>query len=151
MNNNDFESDLPEDLKLGLYFIFVDGEIKKVGLWEWIQWFDDIENRRIDYTDISNEPNYPDGNYISTVCIGMGYAGSEGLPMLFETMVFGGKYDSCGWKYATYGEAKQGHWRIVDCIRRGEKPFVEFGEKPPFELFMEMLAPEESEDEREDS
>lgn len=128
------------------HFIFVNGKIKSVSLLEWDRWFGVFENRVIDRTDISNEPNYPGGDFISTVFIGLDsqFEIDEILdgthkPFLFETMVFGGKYNERGWKYASYLEAKKGHWEIVDCIRRGEAPQVSFGERPWIEYFFEMF------------
>jgi len=145
-----FDEWVPEELRpwfesrmrrlSGGHFILVDGKIKEVSLMEWARWFEDFENRRVDRTDISNEPNYPGGDYISTVFLGLDHNFSGGeRPILFETMVFGGEYSQRGWRYASYGEAKQGHWQIVDCIKNGEPPYVHFGERPAIEYFFEML------------
>ena len=133
------------------HFILVNGKIKKVSLMEWALWFEDFETRKIDYTDISDESLYPEGDMISTVFLGLDHGfGETDKPILFETMVFGGKYDNRGWRYASYGEAKQGHWHIVDCIRSGKPPSVDFGQRPWFELFMDMFENEEEEEEEED-
>ena len=38
------------------------------------------------------------------------------LPVLFETMVFGGEYDDYQERYHTYDEAEEGHKRIVEMV-----------------------------------
>ena len=128
-----------DKLRFG-HYILVNGKIKEASLLEWAQWFENIENRRIDYTEIS------EGVFVSTVFLGIG-----GATDLFESMVMGGKYANKGWKYNSYGEAKKGHWQIVDCIRRGEPPLVEFGERPFIELFLEMFKEEEEEEDDENN
>jgi hypothetical protein len=126
-------------------YILINGKIQKASYDEFNEWNSNFENRVIDRTDITNEPNYSDGRFISTVFLGIDHnfsakiSGSDEPAILFETMVFGGKYDNCGWRYSTYGQAKIGHWKIVDCIREGRKPEVEFGERPFFETFLEMI------------
>lgn len=44
----------------------------------------------------------------------------EGPPLLFETMVFGGPEEGDGYteRYATWNEAKEGHDRIVEAVRK---------------------------------
>jgi hypothetical protein len=46
----------------------------------------------------------------------------DGQPLLFETMIFGGKYDNDMWRYTTWNEAKAGHERIVNCLKEGINP-----------------------------
>jgi len=46
---------------------------------------------------------------ISTVFLGVDYQFGEGPPILFETMVFGGKLDSEMERYETWDEAEAGH------------------------------------------
>ena len=57
---------------------------------------------------------------ISTVFIGLDHQfGDEGPPLLFETMVFGGKHDEDLERYFTWQEAEEGHKRFVKKIRKG--------------------------------
>lgn len=134
------------------YYILKNGKIKKCSLEEWFDWWRAEENRRIDLTDISNLPNYPGGQIISTVFLGIDHNfnftefDEEHVPILFETMVFGGKYSGRAWRYSSYGEAKRGHWIIVDQIRNGNPPEVKFGERPSIELFLEMFKDDEEEE-----
>lgn len=135
-----------EKRKMGFeYSILVNGKIRLVSMMEWFNWFANIKNRRIDYTDISNCKNYPNGEFVSTIFLGCDFKFKdadefiENKPMLFETMVFGGKYNQRGWQYSTFGEAKRGHYTIVKCIENNEKPYVNYGERPFMELFLEMF------------
>ncbi len=134
------------------YFVLVNGKIKPATLFEWCRWFEDDKLRRVDLTDISNEPNYPGGDRISTVCLGLDHNHDfdpylTHIPILFETMVFGGEYNNRMWRYATYGEAKIGHWQFVDCIRAGKRPEVNVGERPFIDFFFEMWEEKKEEDE----
>ncbi len=52
---------------------------------------------------------------ISTVFLGINHSmeSSNVNPILFETMVFEGKYDQEMWRYCTYEEAVKGHIKVV--------------------------------------
>jgi hypothetical protein len=50
---------------------------------------------------------------ISTVWLGIDHAYSGGPPIIFETLVFGGKHADDGERYATEAEAIEGHDRWV--------------------------------------
>ena len=54
---------------------------------------------------------------VSTVFLGLDHAFGSGPPMLFETMVFGGKYSDEQWRYSTWDEALEGHWKAVAMVR----------------------------------
>ena len=55
-----------------------------------------------------------DGVRVSTAFLGLdhNYRG-EGPPLLFETMVFGGKHDGCQWRCSTWLEAQDQHMMVV--------------------------------------
>lgn len=57
------------------------------------------------------------GVKVSTVFLGLDHNFGSGPPLLFETMVFGGKYDQEQWRYSTWDEAEQGHKRIVEEVK----------------------------------
>jgi hypothetical protein len=66
-----------------------------------------------------------DDQRISTVFLTMDHNWSteeDAVPILFETMIFGGPYDTEMWRYSTYDEAKAGHDRIVNCLKEGTNP-----------------------------
>lgn len=54
---------------------------------------------------------------ISTVFLGMDHSFGCGPPLLFETMVFGGKMDQEQDRCTTWDEAEKMHRRMVDRVR----------------------------------
>ena len=46
---------------------------------------------------------------VSTVFLGMDHNWGEGPPLLFKTMIFGGKNDEYQERYSTWEEAEEGH------------------------------------------
>lgn len=88
----------------------------------WVMWFEKtpIEERRVDLTEIA------EGISVSTVFLGMNYNfNPEGVPLVYETMIFGGECDEYQWRYATLGEAKAGHWAAVELARNALKTATE--------------------------
>lgn len=76
---------------------------------DWAKWFENIENRRVADTPIDAP-----GAHVSTVFLGMDHGrGSDGKPVLYETLVFGGPLDSEMWRYRTWAEAEAGHLAAV--------------------------------------
>lgn len=64
-----------------------------------------------------------DGQRVSTVFLHLDHNWDpEGQPVLFETMIFGGEYDEEMWRYCTWNEAKEGHDKIVHCLKHGINP-----------------------------
>lgn len=58
----------------------------------------------------------PEGKeiYISTTFLGLDHSHAiTGPPILYETMIFGGKYDETQWRYSTWEEASLGHKAAV--------------------------------------
>ena len=53
---------------------------------------------------------------ISTVFLGLDHSTLNYGPVLFETMVFGGKYDQWGKRYSFYEDSLKGHERTVQAI-----------------------------------
>ena len=59
---------------------------------------------------------------VSTIFLGLDHNFlNAGPPVLFETMVFGGKYHNYMERYSTYEEAEVGHQRIVGMVQ-GDTP-----------------------------
>jgi hypothetical protein len=79
---------------------------------EWFAWFEDINNRRVALTNISDEIS------VSTIFTGLDLMPHEGPPLLFETEIFGGEYGGCRWGFATWDEAKIGHQIIAEALRK---------------------------------
>ena len=68
----------------------------------------------------SQDPHIPDGGTerngvrVSTVFLGLDHSHSfDGPPVLWETMVFGGKYDGEQKRYSSFDVAQRGHQRMV--------------------------------------
>lgn len=59
---------------------------------------------------------------ISTIFLALDHAYGNGPPMLFETMIFGGKENESEWRYSTLKEALMGH--IKACILIGVDPWT---------------------------
>lgn len=78
------------------------------------QWMQARENRRLGIHRM------PDGTKVSTVFLGLDHGWNGGPPVLWETMVFGGKYDQEQDRYISYDEAVQGHRQWV---KRVEEAF----------------------------
>lgn len=172
MFDDDFEFEVPEELspwfeakreeqrenvrKLLTKYILVNGKVKAVDFMTWAMWFGNHDQRRVDKTDISNFPNYPGGDCVSTVFIGIDMnfefeSYKVHVPTLFETMVFGGEFDQRMWRYATFGEAKRGHWQFVECLREGRRPEADRGERPFIDYFFEMWDEQKKEEKEENS
>jgi hypothetical protein len=50
---------------------------------------------------------------VSTVFLGLDHNWSDGPPILFETMVFGGEHDGECERYSTWEEAEAGHVAVL--------------------------------------
>lgn len=58
---------------------------------------------------------------VSTVFLGVDHQFGEGMPILFETMVFGGEYDEDQERCSTYDEALKMHYRVCEAVKRTKK------------------------------
>jgi len=56
---------------------------------------------------------------ISTVFLALDHNWGEGPPILFETMVFGGKHDQYQERYSTWEEAEAGHAKALKMVKEG--------------------------------
>jgi len=83
------------------HFILENKEIKECDLMTWAKWFEGSE--RIIDNDKINEVT------VSTIFLGIDHGYMNNKPLLFETMVFGGKLDEEQYRYYTYDEAQKGH------------------------------------------
>jgi hypothetical protein len=54
------------------------------------------------------------GVTVSTVFLGLNHSRDDNEPILFETMIFGGRHDKYRERYCTYDEAMKGH--EVACV-----------------------------------
>ncbi len=77
----------------------------RCGMDEWGEFMSDPSKRIVARSTLSVSE-------VSTVFLGMDHSFMEGPPLLFETMVFGGKHDGYMERYCTWEEAQAGHDRV---------------------------------------
>ncbi len=112
------------------YYILEGHEPKKSDLFSWGYWLEsaNVNDRRVNRTKVG----IPAWKYwmgkllkikqwepvlISTVFLGLDHRFGEGPPLLFETMVFGGKHHQEIDRYSTWDEAEKGHAKFVKLIK----------------------------------
>lgn len=67
------------------------------------QWLEDNDHRRILKRDEIG------GILVSTVFLGLDHAWDSDIPVLWETMIFGGEHDQYQERYTSYKDALEGH------------------------------------------
>jgi hypothetical protein len=74
---------------------------------EWARWFEKSQVERI----VAHDTFKVDGGevFISTVFLGLDHSLCGGVPMIFETMVFGGDHDGKQWRCSTWDQAVSQH------------------------------------------
>ena len=95
---------------MGKYYILKDKLPVEVDSMAWGKWFDTNKNKIIKQQVIKKVR-------ISTIFLGLDHSFGGGIPILFETMIFGGKHDQYQERYTTYEDAEAGHKITVALIR----------------------------------
>lgn len=54
--------------------------------------------------------------FISTVFLGLDHAWNSDVPVLWETMIFGGEHDQYQERYTSYEDALEGHKKALNLI-----------------------------------
>jgi len=58
--------------------------------------------------------------YVSTVFLGLDHAWNSSIPILWETMIFGGQNDQAYQeRYSSYEQALEGHQKAINFIKTG--------------------------------
>lgn len=84
-----------------------------VDVLEWARWYESCDRQVALWQRVWRRPVR-----VSTVFLGIDHNfGGEGLPILFETMVFGGPLDQEQVRYSTWNEAEAGHKAIVKRVK----------------------------------
>ena len=79
-------------------------------LYDWARWFE-TSKRHVANDEVGQVR-------ISTVFLGLDHRwGKDGPPLLFETMVFGGKRDGEQWRCSTWDDAEAQHAATVKRVR----------------------------------
>ena len=76
--------------------------IEDMELWARAIELEDLQDRTVRRSELDNDV------LISTVFLGIDH-GYNGVPLLFETMIFGGEHDGYQERYSTWEEAEKGH------------------------------------------
>lgn len=97
---------------------------------EWGRWYETAD-RRVAQDILPNDSHSvdctcavcEDGVRVSTVFLGLDHNFFPGgIPILFETMIFGGEHSDYQERYATWEQAEAGHRRVVQALKQGEAP-----------------------------
>ena len=81
-------------------------------LMEWSNWYEKgNDNRRVAHTALGK-------TNVSTVFLGLDHSFGGGKPLLFETMIFGGKHDEYQERCSTWEEAEEMHKRAVKLAKK---------------------------------
>lgn len=92
------------------YYILKGRKVIPASLMEWAILMKDDDMRQIALTTLGEVK-------ISTVFLGLDHQFGDGPPILFETMVFGGRQDEYQRRYSTYDEAEQGHKGTINMLK----------------------------------
>jgi hypothetical protein len=79
-------------------------------LMKWAHWFEKAD-RHVGLTLVGDVK-------VSTVFLGLDHNwGKQGPPIVFETMIFGGKHDQYQERYCTWDEALAGHKQALALVK----------------------------------
>lgn len=82
-----------------------------ISMEQWLLLFADEEAKRVAWTDVA------EGVEVSTVWLGIDYSFGRGTPLIYETMIFGGKHDQEQWRHPNRTAALAGHDQAVALAR----------------------------------
>ena len=106
---------------MNTYILNEDGEpVLESDTIAWGRFMSDREARVV----AKSEVGWPLGKKteVSTIFLGLDHSYSGGPPILWETMVFGGKHDGWQDRYTSLDDAAEGHLRVVEALQKGEAP-----------------------------
>ena len=83
--------------------------VPEYDLIKWATWFETADRHVAD--DIFGKVR------VSTIFLGLDHNFESGKPILFETMIFGGKHDQNQERYHTWEEAEKGHKKAVKLVK----------------------------------
>ena len=79
---------------------------------QWGKWISSWKNKHVAQTTKGSIT-------VSTVFLGIDHKFPDwetGPPILFETLIFGGRYDQEQWRYCTWEEAEEGHKKACQLV-----------------------------------
>ena len=96
-------------------YILVNGQPRlERDLLKWAKWFAKSDEERIVGKTLINDSE------VSTVFLGLDHSYSNALPILYESMVFGGTLNGKAIRYSTLVEAWKGHLKLVKRVEKAE-------------------------------
>jgi hypothetical protein len=97
----------------GRYILDENGEpMIEPDLMRWARWYEDFEYRRLARDDLGAR------GVVSTIFLGLDHSFDRGaLPVLWESMIFGGPHDGEQFRYTSRREALDGHAALVEACR----------------------------------
>lgn len=103
-------------MKISHYILDSEGNPQACDLMTWAKWFEEQlpGQRKIGDTTIGEAK-------VSTVFLGLDHSFGDGPPLLFETMMFGGKLSDEMDRYSTRAEALEGHEVMVRRVTFAER------------------------------
>lgn len=99
--------------------IYYDRTGQPISIAQWGELLTD-EYKRVVYDQIGDVK-------VSTVWLGIDHSFGADVPIIFETMIFGGEYDSHLRRYATEADAIKGHAEAVEDLKIGMRPWWSAG------------------------
>ena len=98
-----------------MYYVLNGKEVVAIdSITEWGKWFGTAD-RTVAKTEVKH------GVEVSTVFLGLDHSFHGKIPLVFETMVFGGENDGEMERYSTWDEAEAGHKKMVESLGAAER------------------------------
>lgn len=98
------------------YILNDDHTTTPVEMMEWALWASKDKGKSVVKQDTFGEVR------VSTVFLGLNHAYlGQGAPLIFETMIFGGKDDGFQERYSTWDQALKGHQKTIDLFLTPKK------------------------------
>ncbi len=90
----------------GLYILKGKTPVECENVLEWAKEFEN-QNRIVGFSQVKKVR-------VSTIFLGLDHSFNGGKPVLFETMIFGGKHNEYQERYSTWDEAVEGHKKACE-------------------------------------
>jgi hypothetical protein len=78
---------------------------------EWAAMFEDFPRRQV-------AENFVGTIRVSTIFLGLNHQFGHGPPLIFETMIFGGRYDGYQWRTSTWEQAETTHALMLKRVHK---------------------------------
>ena len=86
--------------------------VKATSIMEAADWMENNPERK------AVKQEHIDEIFVSTVFLGLDHAWNSDIPVLWETMIFGGEHDQYMDRYTSYEDALEGHQTALNLITK---------------------------------